>query len=223
MHIVLNRLELDVMTASEIYDAVEFTMKYKLPAMVVHPGLSSDAIAARSRTGGKFKIITPIDWPKGEIFGTTKLRGLALDSLEADGFEIMLTPGKTVAETKNEANALTEFIKSHLSDSTEVRFALGSSMRTTEQIADMCNGLLGVRTPAFIRTDCQQKLQVGKANPTVHTQVAEQIKQIIRAPIKVSGNINSYQAMENCAGASRLGCTLAQAKSIVKDMNNLSG
>ena len=101
-----------------------------MPAIVVHPGLSSDAIIARLRAGGKFKIITPIDWPKGETFGVNKLRGVTRDTLETDGFEFLLTPGKSEIDTRNEAKALTEFTKRNLSDQTEVRFVLGASLRS---------------------------------------------------------------------------------------------
>lgn len=217
---IFSRLEIDVMQVGEILEAVELTIKYKLPSIVVHPGLSSDAIIARSRAGGKFKIITPIDWPKGETFGVNKMRGLSMDSLETDGFEFLLTPNKSETDTRNEARALTEFVKQHLTDQIEVRFVLGSSIRTTENIISMCKGLLTVRTPSMIRTDTQLKLQVNKANPEEHNRQISMIRETIKAPIKLSGNINNLKSVVSCDNATRFAVNITQARSIIKEFSS---
>lgn len=217
---IFNRLEIDVMQVNEIQESVELAHKYKFPAIVVHPGLSSDVIIARNRAGGKFKIITPIDWPKGEIFGVNKMRGLTIDSLETDGFEFLLTPGKLELETRNEARALTEFVKQHLSGSIEVRFVLGTSMRSDDAIATMCRGLLTVRTPAFVRTDTQLKLQVSKANPEEHNKQIQTIRDIIKVPVKICGNITNLKSVASCPNASRFGVNLIQVKTIIKEFQS---
>lgn len=214
---IFSKLEIDVMQVNEILEAVEFAHKYKLPAIVVHPNLSSDAIIAKSRAGAKFKIITPIDWPKGEVFGTTKLRGATMDTLETDGFEFLLTPNKNETETKNEVRVLSEFVKAHLSDQTEVRFVLGMSTRSPENIEKLCKGILPNRTPSLIRTDIQLKLQVSKANSDEHNKQIDIIRSIVRAPIKVSGNINGIKAISACPNASRFAVSLTQAKVIIKE------
>lgn len=217
---VFNRLEIDVMQVNEIQESIELAHKYKFPAIVVHPGLSSDALIARSRAGGKFKIITPIDWPKGEIFGVNKMRGLTTDSLETDGFEFLLTPSKLELETRIESKALTEFVKQHLSDATEVRFVLGTSLRNDDNIMAMCRGLLTVRTPALVRTDTLLKLQVSKANPDEHNRQIQYIRDIIKVPVKVCGNIASLKSVAACPNASRFGVNLAQAKTIIKEFQS---
>ena len=207
------------MQLNEIQDAVDLAFKYNLPAIVVHPGLSSDAIIAKSRAGGKFKIISPIDWPKGETFGTVKLRGLSIDTLETDGFEFLLTPNKLELETRNEAMALTDFVRRHISPITEVRFVLGTSTRLEENINTMCRGLLTVRTPSMIRTDTQLKLQVSKANTEEHNRQIDNIRNIIKTPIKVSGNITNLKAITSI-NADRYGVNLLQAKTIIKEFNS---
>jgi hypothetical protein len=217
---IFTKLEIDVMQVNEILEAVELAHKYKLPAIVVHPGLSSDAIIARLRAGGKFKIITPIDWPKGEIFGVNKLRGVTMDTLETDGFEFLLTPGKSEIDTRNEAKALTEFTKKNLSDRTEVRFVLGTSMRTQDNIETMCKGLLNVRTPSMIRTDIALKLQVSKANSDEHNKQISMIKESIKAPIKLSGNIISIKSIAASPLASKFAVSLTQAKTIIKEFQS---
>lgn len=214
---MLNRLEIDVMQANELMEAAQLTVKHKLPAMIVHPDLSSEAFIARGQLGGKFKLITPVDWPKGAIFGMNKMRGLSTDALEVEGFEILLTGGMNVTETRNEAKVLSEFIKQHLSEQHEIRFVIGTQIRDEENVKTICEALKGIRTPAYIRNDTQLKLQVSKANSDVHNGTMEMIADIIRVPIKISGNINGFRVLTSCQGASRFGVSLLQAKAIIKE------
>lgn len=215
---ILNRLEIDVMQANELAEASELAAKHKMPALIVHPDLASEAQIYRGRTGGRYLLITPIDWPKGETFGQNKLRGLSTDALDADGFEILLTGGKSMQDSRNEAKYLTEFIKTHLNPMVEVRFVLGSNSRSEHNIQKMCEALREVRTPAFIRNDTQLKLQVSKANPNTHNQLMEIISKEIKAPIKLSGNINGVRPITSCNDASRFAVNLLQAKNVVKEL-----
>lgn len=217
---ILTRLEIDVMQINEIQEASELAFKYGLPAIIVHPNLSSDAIIARQRMNGKFKIITPIDWPKGEAFGTTKLRGITIDTFETDGFEFLLTPKKSKGDTCNEAKALTEFIKKRMSELAEIRFVIGTSMRPDENIMTLCEGMIGVPSPNLIRTDILTKTQLNKANADEHNRHITTISSIIRLPIKVSGNINSMKSMAACVGAAKFAVSLVQAKAIIKEYNS---
>ena len=217
---VYSKLEIDVMQVNEIQEAVHLAIKHKLPAIVVHQSLSGDAIIARSRSGGRFKIITPVDWPKGETFGDLKLRGLSFDSIETDGFEILLTAGKNETDSKNEAKVLTEFLKGRIGDQVEVRFVLGSSMRPYDHIETICKSLLGVRTPALIRTDTQLKTQVTKANPDEHNKLIAMIGSHINVPIKVSGNISTLKSIIACPNAAKFAVSLLQAKSIIKELQS---
>lgn len=214
---LLNRLEIDVMQANELVEATRLAAKHKLPALIVHPDLSGEAYIARGQVGGKFRLITPIDWPKGQIFGMDKMRGLSTDALEVDGFEILLTGGMTMVETRNEAKYLTTFIKDHLSETTELRFVLGTQLNEEDNIKQMCTALQDVRMPAYVRNDTQLKLQVSKANPDIHNETMELIHDIIRVPIKISGNISGVRAIASCQGASRFAVNLLQAKTIIKE------
>jgi hypothetical protein len=214
---MLNRLEIDVMQANELFEAAQLIVKHKLPAMVVHPDLASEAFIARGRLGGKFKLITPVDWPKGTTFGMNKMRGLSTDALEVDGFEILLTGGMKLIETRNEAKLLTNFVKQHLDEQLEVRFVLGTQLRDEANIKTICEALLDVRMPACVRNSTQLKLQVSKANPDVHNSTMEMIGDKIRVPMKIAGNINSFRTLTSCQGASKFGVSLLQAKIIIKE------
>jgi hypothetical protein len=221
---ILNKLEIDVTQANEVQEATSFAAKYNLPALVVHPSLALEGIYARGRAGGKYKIITPIDWPKGENFGMLKMRGINLDALDTDGYEILLTPNKTEIETRNEIQVLTEFIRSHISTTAEIRFVLGSLVREQSTVLMAMKGLLKNRLPFLMRNDIHTKIQATKANADIHSSTYNELIQIVKIPIKVSGNIASYQIYNECQFATRFGVNLAQAKSILKDfktVNNL--
>lgn len=215
---ILNRLEIDVMQANELIAASELAAKYRLPALIVHPDLASEAQIARGRIRGRYKIITPVDWPKGDVFGQSKLRGLSTDALDSDGFEILLTGGKSVTDSRNEAKVFTEFIKQHLDETLEVRFVLGSNIRDEENIANLCEALIKVRTPTLVRNDTHLKIQVSKANPTTHNALMEKIHSIIRVPIKLSGNITGVRVITSCNDAARFAVNLLQAKTIIKEL-----
>jgi len=129
----------------------------------------------------------------------------------------MLTNGKSMLDTRNEARALTEFVKKQLGDHIEVRFVLGVFSRTPEDIENMCNGLLTVRTPSMIRLDCQLKLQMNKANQEAHNEWIDRTTTIINAPIKISGNITNIRTITSCEKAKRIALNLLQARAIIKE------
>lgn len=214
----MNKLEIDVMQGNELTEAASLASKYKLPALVVHPSLATDAIIAKGKTSGRFKIIIPIDWPKGETFGVNKMLGLSTDALEADGFEIMLTPDKSEIETRNEAKTITEFVRRHISPNTEVRFVLCTSSRDNIEI--MAKGMMKVPAPSFIRNDIHPKIQVSKANPEVHNETIRRITENIKLPIKICGNISELKTMATCVGVARFGVNLIQAKAIIKEFKS---
>lgn len=220
---IYNRLELDIMQANELRDCMEMAHKYAFPAVVVHQGLTSDAVMLRGRMKAQFKIITPVDWPKGDNFGTLKFRGLSIDSLDVEGFEILLTGGKSETDTRNEAKALTEFIKNHLSDTVEIRFVLGTAMRDESVIDTLVRGLVGIRMPTMVRLDTQLRLQVGRANTDIHKSWIKRIRDIYRVPVKVSGNITGVRAVTGVDDAVRFAVNLAQARNIVKEFTQQPG
>lgn len=219
---IFNRLELDVMQANELKESVELAQKYNFPAIIVHPGLASDAIGGRGRVRGRFKIITPVDWPKGDGFGLAKFRGLSTDALDADGFEIMLTGGKTELETRQEAIQFGEFVRRHFGEQTEVRFVLGAFVRDDANLRDLCRGLAGIRTPTMVRTDTQLKLQASKANTDEHKRIMVTVNDILKVPIKLSGNIAGVRCITGCQ-AQRYAVNLLQAKAIIREFQQQPG
>jgi hypothetical protein len=64
---LLTRIEIDVFQGNEILESFELAHKYRLPAVIVHPSLSSDALVCRGRSKGKYKIITRYVFPKSKV------------------------------------------------------------------------------------------------------------------------------------------------------------
>ena len=215
---MLHKLELDVMQFNELLDAARLTVKHNLPSMVVHPELSGEAYIARGTLNGKFKIITPVDWPKGINYGMQKMRGLPADALEVEGYEIIISADKSIKEIVDEVTAITNFIKNHLGDF-EVRFVVSCYNREKEYIQQIYSALAQTRKPAMIRNDTSLKLQVSKANIDNHNQFIEEMSQTYKCPVKISGNVNNYRVVTAVANANRFAVNLTQAKNIIKEYN----
>ena len=215
---ILRKLEIDVMQVNELMEASELTKKYSLPALVVHQNLANEALLARMKVSGQYQLIIPIDWPKGENFGNVKFRGVSKQALEADGYEIMLTPGKSNSDTKNEATTLTKFVKDYLGEFVDVRFVLGNLTREKEEISRFCDSLLGIKKPALIRSDTVLKIQQNKANADVHSDFIGIVSSKgLSCPIKLSGNMNNLKSIASAPQAYRYAVNIAQAKTIIKE------
>lgn len=214
---ILDKLELDVFQACELVQAVDFTTKHGLPAIVVHPSLVGETTMLRIARKKPFKIITTVDWPKGETTGRNKFTGMVAEAFQADGFEIYTTPTDT-GKWQAEAIQITEFVRSALTPLTELRFVLGVQSRDSDQIQKIIKGFLKVPTPAFIRTDHGLKCQITRANPDVHNGHVDLINQHCSMPVKISGNVNSAKAVTSCQTAARFAVSLAQATNIVKEL-----
>jgi len=218
---MLERTEIDVLQSNELKTAVELAVVNSVPALVVHQSLVGEAIMLRLVRQGLFKIITPIDWSppyKGENYGNLKLRGTLASALQADGFEVLLTPGRTPDETVAEANTIAETLR-QVSRTAEIRFALHMHSREAESL-DMYRALLNVRRPAMVRTDVHTKLQT-KVNAQTHQEMCKTLKSIAQLPLKVSGNVATWRALQECTKADRVAVSLSQFETIIKELQRL--
>jgi len=219
MAVLLQKLELDIMQANELEEAIDLIVKHRIPTAIVHPGLVLDAMIRRSRYKGDFKIITPVDWPKGDIYGLPKFMGLDVDALNSDGFELMITPSRPESDIKNEMDMLTRFIREHVSAVPEIRFVFNAlTNENKDNIKSMAKAVRGVKTPILIRTDHKLKLQVSRANPEIQNDIISMIKKIVDVPLKISGNMNSIKTIMQCQGASKFAVSLTQIRAIIKEI-----
>jgi len=212
------KLEIDVMQASELNEAMELAFVYRMPAIVVHPDLVADAVLQRVKRQATYRIITTVDWPKGEKVGVTKFHSMSVRALSCDGFEIMLG-SRSRGEIKAEMLSITEFVRRHLPEVREIRFVLGCLSRGPATIEDICMAMREVPAPDFLRTDINLRAQQAKASITAHTETLALIKKCINRPVKLCGNINSAKALVSCK-AERYGVSLKQAQGIIKELRD---
>ncbi len=213
---IFTKLEIDAMQATELLDVSSLTFKYNLPAIVVHPTLVAMAMIHRGTMGGRYKIITAVDWSKGDNYAMLKMRGLSTDALEADGFEFYAS-NKDLADMRKEFTVLTEFIRTRVSSVAEIRFIFGTNSRDLATVKVLSEALIGIPTPTCVRNDIALKLQINKANNDTHNAFIETVKSHTSVPVKVGGNLNNLRAIVACPSATKYAVTLQQAKVIIKE------
>ena len=217
LNAITTHLEIDVMQAMELEAAINMAQTHKMPAIIVHQDLVATAIVLRSIKRAQFKIITPIDWPRGDTYGMAKMTGLTHDALSSDGFEIMLTAKEHPNEIKAEAKAISSFIKQHLSPICEIRFVLGTTIRDIDVCIKMAEVMSSIPAPAMLRMDHHTKSQQTKASVEAHNRVLATIKAVTAVPLKASGNITSLRIAE-AIEAPRLAVSVKQAEAIIQDI-----
>ena len=228
--LIFNRLELDVLQKQELDTAVDLAIKFGIPSIVVHQDLYTDLVMQRLYRKGRFKLIVPIDWPRGELRDRVKFRGLSCKCLRADGFEIYLSGGITEAATRAEILTL-EHLVDRINPVAEIRYVLGTQSRPESMVLGICHGMIGWGTagcrhlhpPQFIRTDIQLKTQVSKGNCEVHTTIAGKISEVIDYPLKACGNFNTAKDIVACPWASRVAVGITQLLTIVEDLKRAPG
>lgn len=236
LNAITTKLEIDVLQANEMSEAFQLCREHTMPAVVVHQNLTTQAIIMRGQRQGRFKIITPVDWPKGETFGLNKLRGLTQDNMASDGFEIMVSGGKTLHEIINEVTVITDFIRKHLTAPSamapkrEIRFVLGAFMRDEEEVLRIAEAMKDIPNPSMLRIDHHLKVQTAKANAKTHCALMMNIRKHSGAPIKLCGNIDSIRIIAAClgsadsgsaegtVGADRFAVSLTQARAIIQEL-----
>jgi hypothetical protein len=210
------KLEIDVMQVSELNEAMELAHVHKMPTVVVHQDLVTDAAMQRVKRQANYNILTTVDWPKGDKFGVTKFHSMSIHALSCDGFEIMLCD-RSPGELKAEMLSITEFIKQHLPRTKEIRFVLGCLSKTPKDIESLCTIMREVPAPTMLRTDTSLRAPQAKANVNDHNEMLELIRKCINRPIKLCGNINSAKMAVSCK-ADRYGVSLKQAQGIIKEL-----
>lgn len=208
----ISKLEIDVLQSNELKEASDIAFKYSLPAIVVHQDLINDAMIYRGRIQGKYKLILPIDWPKGEKYGNLKLRDIPIDTFEADGYEILITPNKAFDEIVNELNLVTLFFRQYFQPDIEIRFVLGCYSRKLEYVKSSCEALRKIPLPNMVRTDIPIK-----NNRTDISEYLETIKSNISVPIKLSGNITDLKSTTTYKNISRIAANLTTTKALINE------
>lgn len=203
------------MAAAELPQACDFASTYQMPSIVVHPVLVQRALQLRDAKKAAFKIITCVDWSRGDQHGINKFVGLSTYAMRADGFEVLLSY-RDDQDNSAEVELLTSFIRNYISDTAEVRYVLGSLDRSLEEVLAICAGLPknGV---AYVRNDHHTKGQISKFSPKAHNELIDRVKATVPCRVKVSGNVDSLRFVSQDR-ADRYAVSSLQIQKIIKDV-----
>jgi len=187
-----SKLEI-VADPSQDYRAIsDFAIKHRCRAVVVNPDLVMPYTVEKSAKGAQYQIIATIDHPKGEIFGLDKIYRIDRAAFDnADGFDILPTPGKSQIESRNEIRFLVEFIH-QMKPQSSIRLNLGMRTRSKQEVE---NYLLAAKEypPHFIRTDIHTSLQ----DTINHANDYGIVVSHVAYPIIASGNITEIDIDAN--------------------------
>lgn len=217
-------LEVDVMQLNELEEASNFAASMGLPSLVVQPTIFEHALFYKHKFKGKYKIFTTVDWPKGESPSHAKFRGMPVDAMEADGFEIMLSTTTDPSQIGDEMRVLMEFSRLYMKEIAEFRFVVGTLYRSVQDVLKMCEVIPHLSPkPTVLRTDVNLKPQVNKANPDLHNKLIKAAQAIMPLKFKVAGNLNNLKAVSSTSEASLFAVSLTQAKNIISELTSTKG
>tara|TARA_R100001244_G_scaffold25113_2_gene25485 strand:+ start:132299 stop:133069 length:771 start_codon:yes stop_codon:yes gene_type:complete len=213
-----SKLELNLFNERTSADFVcDFAIKHRIPVIVALPEFIPQLLTRRMIRSGQFKIIAAIDFPKGANFAMDKIYRSNVDFAAADGFEILLSPGRTQIETRNEMKTIYEFIKMN-NALLEVRWCVNGATTTEEELEGILKNMK-VFPPSHLRID--SNLASPQIDLEKQTRLAEIVSDNVPFPIKVSGNVNleTMLALQGSKNVRRFDVSLKQAESLVREIN----
>lgn len=201
------------------HDLSSFVIKNRVPAVVAEPEHIEILVTDRARFGPKsalsYKIICAVEFWDDKKYALEKVRDLPQSALMADGFEVLLTPGRADKEALNELRGLTEFFRTL--GQKEIRWAL--ALRTKPPTAYHLEHMK--KWPAsFIRTDIN--LVSPSASIEVHAADIGLIKSMLATPVKICGDLDFGTISALMGEAARFDVSLDQARRILKTAKDVA-
>jgi hypothetical protein len=228
---ITNKLEIEIgqLNQREILEAGTFSTKNHCQAIIVMPDAVAGVMMDKSTRNSQYRVIAAIDFPNGRNFALDKWRDISPDVLAADGFEILLSMGRTPADCRNEIRAIMEFIRGQVNPMAEIRFVIRAFERSEKEL-DECFEGFRKNPPNMIRLDHRllrareivKAVDAEKCNRKIlddQIKMIEALRSRMAIPIKVSGNVDlaMVQELSKVHNTTRFGVSLAQAKSIMKE------
>lgn len=181
-------IELTATTEEELKEADEIAhigsgTIYIVPELIQMSGV------ARSLSNGRYKIYIMVDYPKGTKYAMDKFKGTSTDFFLADGYDVVLTPGKTPSEIAIEVKLIHSFLKQMVNPHVELCYTINASMRSAEEIA-ACAQTFFTFPPTKIKLESQAVVQPTKANIEAHKETIKLIRKYCTSPIVVAGNVD---------------------------------
>lgn len=182
-------IELIAPTEEDLKEADKIAAANGCRTIYVTPNLVQIAGVARSLSGGKYKIYVMVDFPKGSKYGMNKFNGTSTDFFLADGYDVILTPNRSLHDLEKEIVSIHSFVKRMISEHVDVCYTINVSTRSEEEIKT-CAMTFHKNPPTKIKTEASATVQPTKANLDVHKSTIGGFRKYCTTPIVVSGNIN---------------------------------
>ncbi len=217
-HKALPKLEIDVTRIEQLADAADIAKRHSCAALIVAADLVTTASMTRSAKQAKFKIITTVDLPRGELYGKEKFRGLPAEAMGVEGFEILLTARQNAHEVLQEVKYLSEFCRNYFGMIPEIRFVLDINQvgRNPIFVQNVLAACKTIPMPAVVRTTHLTKITPTQSSIENSTKIIAEMKSICNVPVKISGNVD-FTIYERVP-ADRFGVSVAQAQAISKEV-----
>jgi hypothetical protein len=219
IHAISSKFEINLQSsnASDVPGVGTFVVQNRIPALVVNPELFVAALTDRQVKMRQCKFIVAIDFrDNGKHYAMDKIKQLPGEVLGADGFDVMVTPGKNEKEIGKEMGAVGSFLR-QVNPAAEIRWVMGCRRQSTENIIAMLK-MAKEYPPTFIRTD--GNLKVPDLDVRGHKVDIALVRKHIGTAIKISGNVDWATVKEVKNQVARFDVTVAQARSIIKAAND---
>ena len=207
------KFELNLIKSNPVMAAnsATYAIKNRIPVIVVPPNLFMPVLAEKQRLSGNYKVIAAIDFDNlGKNYAMDKIKTLPRDILAADGWDILITPGKSMIETSKEMSNLSMFLKQG-NQLTEIRWTI-SCRAWSREIIDIILEAATKNPVSFIRTDFDITTNTKAEEHEEHIKL---IRNKLPTPIKISGNVNWELFKKLRKSASRFDVSIDQARSIL--------
>jgi hypothetical protein len=212
---ITSKLEINLLDAKTTPQIVsDFAIKYKIQAIVAAPEYVSPLIIHRAMMGGTYRIICALDFPKGANYAMDKLFRANPDFVGADGFEILLTAGRTEIESKNEMKSIRSYLKMNR-PMADIRWCLRMHAGNKVEVKGILKNMKSF-PPSFVRID--PHLVTPSSDDKKLKAHAKTVSDNVPYGIKLSGNItlDTLQKLQTVRGVKRFDVTMEQAEAIVR-------
>lgn len=213
---ITSKIEINLLnTKTSSQHASQFAIKQKIPAIVASPEYIAPLAAHRAVMNGGYKLICALDFPKGSNFAMDKLFRANPDFIAADGFDILLSSGRSEVELRNEMKSIYEYLKNNR-PLCDIRWCLNMHRSTSEVEGILKN--MKKFPPSFVRVD--PHLDIPNVDIDKLKKHVDFIKEHVPFPIKLSGNIalETLEAFKDNPAVKRFDVSMQQADQIIYNL-----
>lgn len=214
-------IDIDVMQPENLVEALQIANSEQFNAIIVPPENTVQAIIAKSRSRSDVELLIGIDW-QCQRKGADKFRGIPREALEADGYQVVISIDDS-SYIPTEILNITDFVDNHIGRSKKLAFVLQSTKQESLVYSAIDSIISMSKFPRMVRIDNSTRgIATKKAIANITTKL-----QSIRSSglaIGLSGYSESLEVMAglciNCPNVVRFAASIAQARSLVTQMNN---